>query len=438
MNLHSAGAGRPHVPPRRPRLVRGLAAILALTVGGAGLAACGSDSEPGDETIKLTINLFGDFGYQPLYEKYKELHPNVEIEERVAEYAAHHTNLAQHLATNSGAADIEAVEVGYIAQFAAQPEKFYNLLDYGAGSLESEYLPWKWQQGLSKDGTSLIGLGTDVGGMAMCYRTDKFAEAGLPTGRDEVSALWPTWDDYIEVGQQYVAKVSDSKFFDSSGNMFRAIVGQAPTGVYDTNDNIVVGTNPHIKRAWDTTVRAIEAGLSAKIAAWTPEWNTGFAQGSFATIVCPAWMTAYIEAQAPDASGKWDIAKVPGGAGNMGGSHLVLPKQGKHPEVAADLVKFLLSPENQIAVFKEKGNFPSLPKLYEDPAILDFSKPFFNNAPMGKIFAEAAVALKPQYEGPRAGDVMNTIGQGLGRIEQGQQSPADAWQQVLSDVQKLA
>src|SRR5690606_12488567 len=103
-----------------------------------------------------------------------------------------------------------------------------------------------------------------------------------------------------------------------------------------------------------------------------------------------AWMTAYIEAQAPDASGKWDIAAVPGGAGNMGGSHLVLPKQGEHPEVAADLVKFLLSAENQIAVFKDKGNFPSLPKLYEDPAVLQFSKPFFNDAPMGQMFAEAA------------------------------------------------
>jgi cellobiose transport system substrate-binding protein len=436
MHLRSTDAGRSHVPTRRQRLTRGLAAVLVLSVGGTGIAACGSD-DPGDETITLTINLFGDFGYQPLYEKYQELHPNVTIEERVAEFAAHHTNLAQHLATNSGAADIEAVEVGYISQFAAQPQKFYNLLDYGAGALEDDYLPWKWKQGLSKDGSALIGLGTDVGGMAMCYRTDKFAQAGLPTDRDDVSALWPTWEDYITVGQQYVAAVSDSKFYDSSGNMFRAIVGQAPVGVYDTDDTIVVGTNPDIKDAWDTTVDAIEAGLSANIAAWTPEWNTGFAQGSFATIVCPAWMTAYIESQAADASGKWDIAKVPGGSGNMGGSHLVLPAQGDHPEVAADLVKFLLNAENQLAVFKDKGNFPSLPALYDDPTVLEFSKPFFNDAPLGEIFTAAALELEPQYEGPRAGDVMNAIGQGLGRVEQGQQAPDEAWQQVLSDVERI-
>jgi cellobiose transport system substrate-binding protein len=420
---------------RGRRALQSLVSALALCVLGAA-TACGS-SGGGEERIKLTVALFGDFGYTPLYEEYKRTHPNIDIEERVAEYAAHHTNLAQHLATNAGAADIEAVEVGYIAQFASQPAKFHNLLDHGAGSLEGDYLPWKWKQGLSKDGSTLIGLGTDVGGMAMCYRTDKFQAAGLPTDRDAVSALWPTWDQYIEVGKALVTKLPDTKFYDASGNMFRAQVGQVPIGVYDSNDNIVVGTNPDIKKAWDTTTRAIQANLSAKITAWTPEWNTGFAQGTFATIVCPAWMTAYIESQAKDASGLWDVAKVPGGSGNMGGSHLVLPKQGDHPKEAADLVTFLLNPENQIKVFKAKGNFPSLPKLYTDPAVTSFSKPFFNNAPLGKIFSDAALALEPQYEGPRAGDVMNAIGQGLGRIEQGQQSPDDAWRQVLSDVEKI-
>jgi cellobiose transport system substrate-binding protein len=239
------------------------------------------------------------------------------------------------------------------------------------------------------------------------------------------------------VGKTFAAKVSGSKFYDSSGNMFRAQVGQGSTGVYDTNDNLVVKSNPEIKQAWDTTAKAIDAKLSANITSFTPEWNTGFAQGTFATLVCPAWMTAYIEAQAKDATGKWDIAKVPGGSGNMGGSHLVVPKQSKNPAAAAELIQFLLTSDNQIKVFKDKGNFPSMPKLYTDPAVSGFSKPFFNNAPIGKIFSEAALAVKPQYEGPRSGDVMNTIGQGLGRVEQGKQTPAEAWTQVLADLTKL-
>ena len=56
---------------------------------------------------------------------------------------------------------------------------------------------------MTADGKHLIGLGTDVGGMAMCYRRDLFEKAGLPTERDAVSKLWPTWHDYVEVGEQF-------------------------------------------------------------------------------------------------------------------------------------------------------------------------------------------------------------------------------------------
>src|SRR5690606_17727336 len=99
------------------------------------------------------------------------------------------------------------------------------------------------------------------------------------------------------------------------------------------------------------------------------------------------------------------IAKVPGGAGNSGGSHLVLPKQGKHPKEAAELINFLTSPENQARVFKEEGTFPSIPALYDDPDLQAFTKPFFNNAPVGKIYTEAVKALKPQHLGPKEAEV---------------------------------
>jgi cellobiose transport system substrate-binding protein len=219
--------------------------------------------------------------------------------------------------------------------------------------------------------------------------------------------------------------------------MFRAIVGQAPEGLYDTSDKIIAKENPAVKKAFDLSTEAIKAGMSAKLQAWTPEWTTGFAKGTFATIVCPAWMTAFIETNAKDASGKWDVAAVPGGSGNMGGSHLAIPKQSKHAKEAAELVKFLVAPEQQAKVFKAKGNFPSLPALYDQPDIANFSKPYFNNAPLGKIFSDAAKALKPQYLGPKDGDVMNALGQGLGRIEDGKQTPDKAWAQSLADVEKL-
>jgi cellobiose transport system substrate-binding protein len=433
MRSPHSGAGA-----RLGRLNRVLAPLLTLSLLGAGAAACGTPGgSSGDAKVTLQVNLFGDFGFKPLYAEYKKTHPNITIKEKQSEYADHHKNLVTHLATGAGAGDVEAVEVGYINTFTAQPQKFVNLLDYGFGDRKDQYLKWKYEQGLSKDGSTLIGAGTDVGSMAMCYRTDLFKAAGLPTERDKVSALWPTWEQYIEVGKKYKAAEPKSAFFESSGNMFRAIVGQAPEGAYDKSDKIIASTNPAVKKAFDLSVQAIGAGMSAKLQAWTPEWTTGFAKGTFATIVCPAWMTAYIESNAKDASGKWDIAEPPGGSGNFGGSHLVVPKQTKHAKEAAELVKWLTAPEQQAKVFKATGNFPSYPALYDQPDIQGFSKPFFNNAPLGKIFGDAAKKLQPQYLGPKDGDVMTALGQGLGRVEDNKETPQKAWEHALQDVAKI-
>ncbi|GGO68959.1 ABC transporter substrate-binding protein [Nonomuraea cavernae] len=432
-----------------PRIRRLAVPLLTASLLVLASAACGSGggsdtagsadtaAKPG-EKVKLTIGLFGDFGFKPLYEEYKKTHPNVEIVENVTQFNDHHNNLVKRLATNAGAGDIEAVEVGYISTFTAQPAKFQDLKQYGLDKRQGDYLDWKWQQGLSKQGGQVLGLGTDVGGLAMCYRKDLFEKAGLPTDRTEVAALWPTWEQYIETGKKFAAAdVAGAKFVDSPGEIFRAMVNQAPAGLYDAQDQIIVDSNPDVKKAWDLSNQLTAEKLTAKLAAFSPPWNTGFAKGSFATIICPAWMTGFIQEQAKDASGKWDIATVPGGSGNSGGSHLMIPKQSKHPKEAAELIDFLTSKENQAKVFKEEGTFPSIPSLYDDPSIQNFTKPFFGDAPIGKIYSEAAKALKPQHLGPKEAEVRVVIGDGLGRVEQGKQTPDQAWAQVLEDVKKI-
>ena len=93
--------------------------------------------------------------------------------------------------------------------------------------------------------------------------------------------------------------------------------------------------------------------------------------------------------QAKDAAGKWDIAAVPGGGGNMGGSYLTLPKQGKHAKEASELAKWLTAPGAAGEGLQgDRATSRRRPSLYNDPVITDFNNPFFNNAPVGKIFTD--------------------------------------------------
>ncbi|MGV9767607.1 ABC transporter substrate-binding protein [Micromonospora tulbaghiae] len=427
---------------------RRLAAVAVVAATALlGTTACGGgDDAAADGPITLTVDVFGQFGYADLYQEYMASHPGVKIVERgtggnLDEYSP---KLTQWLAAGKGAGDVVAIEEGLLVEYKANPQNFVNLLDHGAADLKGNFLDWKWNQGLTADGKQLIGLGTDVGGMAMCYRKDLFAKAGLPTDREAVSKLWPTWQDYIKVGEQFTAKKTGASFLDAATNTFNTILLQTAGNTsgysyYDTSNNLVVGSNPAVKQAYDTTMDIIDSGLSGKYGSWSEEWVSAFKQSKFATIACPAWMTGVIEGNAGAAAkGKWDIAQVPGNGGNWGGSFLAVPKQSKHQAEAIELAKFLTSAKGQIGAFKAKGPLPSSPQALDDPAIIDSKNAYFSEAPVGKIFAEGAKSLKPVYMGPKNQAVRTEVENAVRSVELGKRSPEQGWTDAVANAEKAA
>ena len=397
-----------------------------------------TDEAPAED-VNLSIAFWGDFGLGPLVEQYEAENPGITITLNEGEYNAQHEALQQQLIAGSGAPDIAAIDEGFVVQFRSQADKFTNLLDFGAADYEEAYLPWKWQSTLADDGAVQIGLGTDVGGLAMCYRHDLFAAAGLPSDRAEVSALWDDegWDGFIEAGKTYVANAGGKKFIDNATNVFNPILGQQEVGFFTSDEELAMDGGPKV--AFETTEGIIDAGLSANIAAWSDEWNAGFQNGDFATLACPAWMTGHIRNTAPDTTGMWDIAGIPGGGGNWGGSFLTIPAQGAHVEEAYALLEWLIQPDQQIAIFNTVGNLPSQPALYEDPAIQEKTDEFFNNAPTGQIFSATAEGLVPQYLGFKNGPVRVAVENVLNDIQAGNiATGAEAWDRAVSEAETAA
>jgi ABC-type glycerol-3-phosphate transport system substrate-binding protein len=408
----------------------------------ASLAACGGGGgeTPGSGKTTLIVKTFSQFGYDQLYQEYQASHPEITIkEENIGKLGDYTPKLQQWMAAGSGAGDVVALEESIIAQYMAKPDQFANLLDYGAGELKPNFLEWKWKQALTASGDKLVGLGTDVGAQGMCYRTDLFAKAGLPTDREQVGALWPTWEAYQATGQRFTAADTGAKFFDSAGGLYQNILAQQGDHTYyDTGNKLVIDTNPGVKAAWDKTITMIGAGLSANIAQYSPQWNAGFKNGTFATIPCPSWMLGTIEKQSgPQNAGKWDVARVPGEGAVRGGSFLAVPKQSSHQKQAADLVKFLTSAKGQTAAFKSKNNFPSSPQAIDDPAVQAFTNKYFNNAPVGKIFGASVKALKPIYLGPDTVQIGDRVTNALTAVEQGKLKPDEAWTKAIDDAKRL-
>ncbi len=430
--------------------MNGSATLRRLTaLGAAGallLTACGGGGNGGNNPggggkeepkgpVTLTVNFWGDFGLQDLATEYEKANPNVKIRLNAGDYAQQHQNLQKFLVAGQGAPDIAAIDEGFIVQFRNQADKFMNLNEMGADKYEAKYLDWKWQQSLAPDGTQ-IGLGTDIGGLAMCYRRDLFEKAGLPTERDEVSALWPDWDAFIETGKRYVEGSGGQKFVDAATNVFNPVLAQQEVGYFTENEELALEGGPKV--AWDTATKVLEADISANLAAFTPEWNNAFKTGKFAALACPAWMMGYIQGQAPKTKGQWDIADIPGEGGNWGGSFLTVPKQGKNVEEAYKFIEYVVQPDNQIKIFKKVGNLPSQPALYDEPAVKGFKNPFFNNAPVGEIFTKTALDLRPQYLGKRNGQVRTAVDNVLSKVQQGKTDADAGWAEAQEEAQKAA
>jgi cellobiose transport system substrate-binding protein len=322
----------------------------------------------------------------------------------------------------------------------SKPQLFNDLSKIGPQDANKDrWLSWKYDAAKAKDGT-LIGYGTDIGPLAMCYRKDLLQAAGLPSDPEAVKALFTTWDAYFAAGDTYVQKTGKA-WFDSDSQIFNAMVNQLDTGYIGNDDKLAIESNSGIKSSWDKVTAAGKRGQTAKLVAFSNEWNSGFKAGAFATKTCPSWMTGVVKKQSgPENQGKWAVTDAfPGGGGNWGGSYLTVPIQSPQPEEAAKLAAWLTAPEQQVKVFKKIGSFPSTLDAYNDPQVKSQVNAYFNKAPVGQIFIDRArnVILK-QHKGPRDGEINQIFSAALARVDDGKQSPDAAWAQALDQAEKVA
>ncbi len=421
---------------RRVRLAT--SALLALTLATTA-AACGGGEDDGGTTadgkIKLTIATFNEFGYEDLIKEYNAMQDEVVVEQKKAGTAnEHQDNLYTKLAAGSGLSDIEAVEVDWWAALMEQSDAFVDLSD---PEVEGRWLDWKAEAATTPDG-ALIGYGTDIGPEGICYRADLFKKAGLPTDREEVAGLFDTWDDYFEAGRQFVKKVPGTAWYDSSGGTAQAMINQTEYSFEDEDNTVIAADNPDVKAVFDTVTGNVADGLTTGLTQWSEDWTAAFQNDGFATMACPGWMLGVIEGNADGVEG-WDIANAfPGGGGNWGGSYLTVPAQGDHPEEAKALAMWLTAPEQQIKAFEAKGTFPSQVDALDDPALTGATNAFFNDAPTGEILAERAEAVPfIPHKGPKFADINTAFQQAIQRVDEGQETPDEAWESFLADVERL-
>ncbi|MCX4797353.1 extracellular solute-binding protein [Streptomyces sp. NBC_01242] len=427
------------------------AAVLVttgLTASALLLTGCSSDSDSSDNTgsdangkITLTVADFGQFGYKEagLFAKYHELHPNITVKEDVtSDEKVYYPKFLQQLNSGSGLADVQGIEVGRIKELA--DTKASSFVDLSKAINVDDWVSWKEKQATTADG-AVIGAGTDIGPMSLCYNTELFNKAGLPTDREEVAKkVAGGWEDYLKLGEEYKKRAPAGTFFmDSASAMYNAVVSSNAKQYYDESGRPIYKDSPSVKQGWNLAAEAASKKLTQGLAQFDDPWKAALRKGTIATVACPAWMAGQISVNAGDANkGKWNITTAPGStAANWGGSFLGVPKSGKHVDEATELVKWLTAPEQQAAVFKAIGSFPSNKGAYELPDVKNATLPYFNDAPIGQIYADEAKSIPETVLGPKDGIIKDTISTQINNMEQRGTSPDDAWKAATNAIEKV-
>lgn len=387
------------------------------------------------EKVELTMWLYGSTGLEYLIEKYEQLNEHIHVNIINSTFEDVHNNLQTSFASGYGVPDISLIEITFIERFKEFSDYFHNLNELGRDR-RGYFLDWKWKQATNKDGSFAFGFPTDIGPVAIVYQPHLFAEAGLPTERDELAKLLSTWQDFIDIGLQIKEKTG-KPMIDHIRTLYRIILFQAHEQYFDQDtEQLIIETNPAVRRAWNIATRVSELGLSRNLFTWTPEWGRGIVEGEFATILSPSWLLKDIKLNAPDASGSWDITYLPEGSGNWGGSFLTLPKSGKDPQEAYDLIEWLSHPNQQLALFERVNNFPSTPGIYEEPTIRNKTDAFYNFAPVGRIFSDIAREIHPTYEGAKQHVINLVMEAALDDVEDRKMTPDEAWDNAMLTIKQ--
>jgi trehalose/maltose transport system substrate-binding protein len=337
--------------------------------------------------------------------------------------------------------DIDVYSIDTTWQAIAAPHAI-DLWKYFSAEELSAYFPQVIKNN-TIDG-KLVSIPTSVDVGLLYYRTDLLKKYGFsrpPETWDELTEMArtiqfgeraagdPDFNGYLWQGKDEGIAVNALEWIFSYGG-----------GAIVEPDGLVSINNP---RAIDALNRAGEwLGIISPAGTLTyaeEDCRNIFQDGHAAFM--RNWPYVYVLADKPDSriSAKFSITVLPEGgasgthAGALGGWSLMVSKYSKHPEVAADLVKYFSSAAVEKDVALELCGMPSRPALYEDKDILN-KFPWFAKLPA--IF-DRAVARPSKVLGANYNRLAYLVSHQVDRFLRHDETAEETVRQIEDGAQKL-
>ncbi len=414
--------------------------LAALALAGIALSAasCAKKAEEvqaldPNVSYEVTIGVYGDLekAYTAVFNSpdFKAKFPKVTFKFQTSDFGGHHNRLTTVLAANERANDIEALEVGFIAQFVESGGLTdLNTAPFNAKQATKDIVKFALANATTtKD--SLIAMPVDIAPAVLFYREDLARQAGVTMDN------LPSWDAYIDA----MKKLADTKngvFAIEHPAAVQAIPLNGGKGGW-LKDNKPLEPKEKFLGALELVRKVKAAGVDGDLGAWSGPWSQAYIDGKVATIVNGAWFGGTLRTWLSPEPGKWRVAYLPGKMmASLGGTYLSIPATtpADRKPVAWEIIKYLAtSPSAQLITFREIDAFPALTSVYKDP-VMDEDVAFYGGQKVRRIFADVALNI-PENKVSEFDNVILSIWNGaVSEVVNGTMSPDQAYETALTKV----
>ncbi|KIY21465.1 MULTISPECIES: extracellular solute-binding protein [Mesobacillus] len=420
---------------KRLHLLSLIMVLLLLFVTACSGEKTTNETQKEADAQKKEVTLTFWHGYNPVEAKhfeenvipnFEEEHPGVKIKSVAVPYDQFYQKLITSISGGT-APDMIRADLAWVPQLAKLDalEPLDQLMDdfntYKDSVFPGTLSPNKWKD-------HYYGLPLDTNTRVLMWNKKMFDDAGITAPPKTLDEFYTTIEKLSKEGKEWGYAEGGT-----GGWNVLPLLWSAGGGVTDENMTKSTGylNSPESVQFLEKLVELNKKGnLGPSILGGGLGTADGYAQGKYGMILDGPWMVPIFKDQYPDFEVQMSL--IPEGKGGsvsvVGGEDIVLFKQSKNKQEAADFIRFMLSKDTQLSM-ADVGQIPVLQDLAES----DYMK---NHEYYG-IFMEQLKTAKARTPHPEWNKIDTAISEAVQYALRGDKSPKDALDEATVKVDAI-
>jgi len=409
--------------------------------------------EPESEGQVLTYWVFARTHYDDYQEakgRFEAQHPGWRVDVKLVDLPSLMNRLTAAFVRGSGAPDACEIEISSLGRFFRGPAgevPFEDLVALGArfgdAGWEQEVVgarlaPWTY------DGT-IFGMPQDVHPVALVYRRDLFAEAGV----DSLPAVAGTWDDFIDVARRVTVRDTDRPRYALALHHtevweFWQLIHQNGGSIYDAQGQVTIDGERGVEVLQLFADLFLEHDVAFPIRD-NPSFWAAVKRDEVMAFLAADWFIGFLRNNVPEQAGLWRAMPIPawreGGrrVSTHGWTTTVIPRQGHNKQAAWAWTEFLyLDRDEAVRRALKTRVMPALHAAYEDPRLLNERFDFLGGQRLGALFAALRHEIPPVYLDATYPEALYLLRTTIYRAVRGEDSPERLLRKQREHMQEIA